>query len=126
MKSLSCSPIESSNDTDTATTTSSASTLGYGDTNFATVSLNAVNVFQPMGISPIPTDIQLAAYNDDPLGDKFPTSHDQNQLFDRDNPISLDCLPPDNLSDPYNDKEDTADCLQGNLDTGATVSCTNR
>ena len=126
MKFLSCSPIESSSGTDTATTASSASTLGYGDTNFATVSLNAVNVFQPMGISPIPTDIQLAAYNDDPLGDEFQTCNDQNQSFDRDNPISLDCLPPDNISDPYDDTEDTADCLRGNLDTGTTVSCTNR
>ena len=71
MKSLSCSPIESSCDTNTATTASSSATLGYGDTNFATVTLNAVNVFQPMGISPIPTDIQLATRNDDPLGDKF-------------------------------------------------------
>ena len=111
MNSLSCSPIESSCDTDTATTASSSTTLGYGDTNFALVTINAVNVFQPMGISPIPTDIQLAPHNNDPLGDEFQTSDDQYQSFDRDNPISLDCLPPDNLSDPYDDTEDTADCL---------------
>ena len=126
MNSLSCSPIESSSDTDTATSTSSSSTVGDGDTNFATVSLNAVNVFQPMGISPIPTDIQLAPHNDDPLGDEFQTSDGQYQLFDCNNPILLDCLPPDNLSDPYDDREDAADCLRGNLDTGTTVSCTNR
>ena len=126
MNSLSCSPIESSCDNDTATTVSSSATLGYGDTNFATVTLNAVNLFQPMGISPIPTKIQLAPHNDDPLGDKFQTSDNQSWSFDCDNPILLACLPPDNLSDPYDDKEDTADCLRGNLDTGTTVSCTNR
>ena len=71
MKSLSCSPIKSSCDAGTATTVSLSDTLGYGDTNFATVTLNAVNVLQPMGISPIPTDIELAPHNDDPLGDEF-------------------------------------------------------
>ena len=90
------------------------------------VTLNAVDVFEPSGISPIPTDIQLAPCNDDPIGDEFHTLDTQSMSFDRDNPISIDCLPPDDISDPYDDTSDDYDSLRGNIDTGTTVSCTNR
>ena len=94
----SCSPIALPDD-DTATTVSS-SEPGYGDANFTMVTLNAVDVFTPSGISPIPTDIQLAPCNDDPIGDEFHTFDAQSKLFDHDNPIFLNCLSPDELSNP--------------------------
>ena len=79
------------------------------------VTLNAVDVFEPSGISPIPTDIQLAPCNDDPIGDEFHTLDTQSMSFDGDNPISIDCLPPDELPDPYDDSSDEYGCLCGNF-----------
>lgn len=70
----SCSPIASPIDNNTFTTASSSIEPGYDEANIDTVTLNAVDIFKPVGISPIPTDIQLVLYEDNPIGDEFQTS----------------------------------------------------
>ena len=105
----------------------SSDELSFGDAHITSVPVNAVDVFTPTPPSSIPTDIQLALYDDDSIGDEF--ASDQYKCFDRDNPVTLASQAPNVLADPYESDDDmlTDDnvgnvSLQGNIDTGTMVS----
>jgi len=53
-------------------TADTSSALPSDATTLADVNINAVNVFQPMGYSPIPTDICLVGLDDESI-DEFST-----------------------------------------------------
>ena len=77
---------------------------------YADVDLNAVNVFKPMGYSPIPTDIRLVGLDDNSI-DEFDTP-DQSPVYDTDDlhPCNLayDNSPCD-VADPYDWNDDSID-----------------
>ena len=64
---------------DLTSSTASAALLS-GDSTLAEVNVNAVDVFQPMGHSPVPADICLVGL-DDVLVDEFDTPHTQSTLM---------------------------------------------
>ena len=87
------------------------------------VNLNAVNVFQPMGCSPIPTDICPAELNDYSV-DEFNTP-EQSTIYDTGNPSTLDYNDlPCNVADLYDWTNDDIDDICTLVDTGAMVTCT--
>ena len=68
------------------------------------VNINAVDIYQPMGYSPIPTDICLVGVDDDSV-DEF-DSPEQSPIYDTDDPppehaIAFDDTPCE-IVDPYN------------------------
>ena len=92
------------------------------------MNVNAVNVFQPMKCSSIPTDICLVGINDD-SDDEFDTP-DQSPIYDTDDPIINDSAvdyqntPPVATSDLYDWEADDIDDVRALIDTGAMVTCT--
>ena len=109
----------------------SSDELSFGDAHITSVPVNAVDVFTPTPPSSIPTDIQLALYDDDSIGDEF--ASDQYKCFDRDNPVTLASQAPNVPADPYESDDDMSIdddvgnvSLRGNIDTGTMVSCTNQ
>ena len=92
------------------------------------VNINAVNIFQPLKCSSIPTDIRLVGVDDD-SDDEFDTP-DQSPVHDTDDPIAddtaVDCqnAPPTTPLDPHDWEDDDTDDVRALIDTGAMVTCT--
>ena len=92
------------------------------------MNINAVNIFQPLKCSSIPTDIRLVGVDDD-SDDEFDTP-DQSPVFDTDDPIAdntaVDCqnAPPTTPLDPHDWEDDDTDDVRALIDTGAMVTCT--
>ena len=103
---------------DTCSTASSSSATMLADVNF-----NAVNLFQPMGYSPIPTDICLIGLNDESI-DEFDTP-EQSTIYDTNNPSALDYKDsPCTVADLHNWTNNNIDNVCALVDTGAMVTCT--
>ena len=86
------------------------------------MNINAVDVFEPMGASPIPTDICLVGLDDDsidefdtPMRDTVPSTY---AVDFNDTPCQAE--------DPYNDFDDDIDRVRALVDTGAMVTCTGQ
>ena len=94
-------------------------------TTLADVNINAINVFKPMGYSPIPTDICLVGLDNDSV-DEFATP-EQSAIYDTDDPDRTsvqyeNSQPP--ITDSYDWGNDDIDDVRALVDTGAMVSCT--
>ena len=89
------------------------------------VNINAINVFEPMGYSPIPTDICLVGLDDDSV-DEFATP-EQSTVYDTDDP-NRPTIRYENTQSPITDSYDWAnddiDDIRALVDTGAMVTCT--
>ena len=89
------------------------------------VNINAINVFEPMGYSPIPTDICLVGLDDDSV-DEFATP-EQSTVYDTDDP-NRPTIRYENTQSPITDSYDWAnddiDDVRALVDTGAMVTCT--
>ena len=85
------------------------------------MNLNAVDVFEPMGCSPIPTDICLVGLDDESIDefDTMPTSTKSAY------PVDFDDTPCD-TADPHNWQDDDLDDVRALVDTGAMVTCTGQ
>ena len=98
------------------------------------MNLNAINVFDSSGSSPIPTDIHLISLDDNSV-DEFETA-DQSPVYDTDDPhsrhLDYDNSPrhldyddsPSPIADPYDWTNDDIDDDRALIDTGAMVTCT--
>ena len=106
----------------TCSTALLSSTQTYNDVN-----LNAVNVFEPMGYSPIPTDICLVGNNNNSI-DKFNTQ-DQLPVYNTDDPaqsqypVDYDNSPC-KVTDTYDWQDNSVNDVCALIDTGAMVTCT--
>ena len=91
------------------------------------MNLNAVEVFEPMGYSPIPTDICLVGTDDNSI-DEFDTQ-EQSPVYDTDDPTQTKypvdyANSPCDATDTYNWQDDNVDDVRALIDTGAMVTCT--
>ena len=85
--------------------------------------LNAVNIFQPMGYSPIPTDICLVERDYNSV-DEFDTP-EQSPVYDTYDPSDIDYDDlPCTVADPYDWSDDDIDDICALVDTGAMATCT--
>ena len=84
---------------------------------------NAINVFQPMGYSPIPTDTCLVGLDGNSV-DKF-DNPEQSPVYITSNPSELDYKhSPCTVADLYDWTDDKIDNVCTIVDTGAMVICT--
>ena len=102
---------------------STASTaLLSSNSSFSETNINAVDVFKPMGASPIPTDIHLAGLDDD-SADEFDTPlHD---AVSSTCPISFDDAPCE-AEDLCDELDDNINEVRALVNTGAMVTCTGQ
>ena len=111
-------PLDSTLSTALTASLSSGSTLSE-------VNINLVNVFKPMGCSPIPADICLVGLDDD-LVDEFDTPlHNTPESDNSTCPVNFDDAPC-NTADPCNWQDDNIDKVRTLIDTGAMVTCTGQ
>ena len=120
----SCSPDLSPSIASTEHTCSAV--LLSGQSSCGVANLSAVDVFEPMGHSPIPTDVCLAGLGDDSV-DKFDTI-DQFSVCDADDPNGPDCSVslednPCDVGDPHDWHDNSADDACALVDAGAMVAC---
>ena len=108
----------------TASTVPMASTaLLSGDLTLEGVNINAVNVFQPMGCSPVPTDICLVGPDDDSVNVFDTPSHGPSDSLTH--PVNFDETPCD-TADPCDWQDNDADGVHALVDTGTMVTCTGQ
>ena len=89
------------------------------------MNLHAVNVFEPIGSSPIPTDICLVGLDNSSV-DKFDTP-EQSPIYDTDDPPSEDLDyedSPSPFANSYDWTNDDIDDACALIDTRAMVTCT--
>ena len=87
------------------------------------MNVNAVDVFEPVGASPIPTDICLVGLDDDSV-DKFDTPM-RDTATPPTCPVDFNDAPCQ-AEDPCDDFDDDIDRVRALVDTGAMVTCTGQ
>ena len=102
--------------------TASAASLS-GNSTLAEVNIDAMNIFQPMGHSPVPADICLVGLDDDSV-DEFDTPLHNASDASR-HPINFDDAPCD-AADLHNWDNDDIDDVHASVNTGAMVTCTGQ
>ena len=87
------------------------------------MNINVIDVFEPMGVSPIPVNIRLVSLDDDSVDD-FDTPL-CNAATSSTHPISFNNAPC-KAEDPHDELDDDIDEVRAPVNTGAMVTCTGQ
>ena len=87
------------------------------------MNVNAVDVFEPVGASPIPADVCLVGLDDDSI-DEFDTPM-RDSATPSTCPVDFDDTPCQ-TEDPHDAFDDDIDQVRALVDTGAMVACTGQ
>ena len=87
------------------------------------MNINVIDVFEPMGVSPIPTNIRLVGLDDNSV-DEFDAPL-RNAATSSTCPISFDNAPC-KAEDPCDELDDDVNEARALVDTGAMVACTGQ